>query len=90
MLEKMGDLETDVPLVKSYLSQFAAMAVLEQIVSIQELADPMENGAFYPLFLLCLQQMHKLKDKEWLVSEFNDSKLDLQKMLPGQLLVVMF
>lgn len=43
----------------------------------------MENGAYYPLFLISLQQMHKIKGKDWLANLFNESKLDLIKMLPG-------
>lgn len=82
LLEKMAELEPEVPLVKSYISKFAAMGVTEGVITIQELSVPMENGTYYPLFLLCLQQMHKLKDKNWLVSNFNDSKVSLQNMLP--------
>lgn len=79
----MADLETDVPLIRSYVAKFAALGVTEGVVALAELSEPMENGAFYPLFLLCLQQIHKLKDKDWLVSAFNDSKVNLQMMLPG-------
>lgn len=79
----MSDLETDVPLIKSYVAKFAAFAVVENIISLTELAEPMEYGAYYPLFLLCLQQILKLKDKNWLVNVFNESKLNLQEMLPG-------
>lgn len=82
VLEQMGDLETDVPLIKTYVARFAAMAVTESVVSLQELAEPMEQGTYYPLFLLCLQQMLKVKDKDWVVNVFNESKMDLQNMLP--------
>lgn len=82
VLEQMGDLETDVPLIKTYVARFAACAVTESVVTLQELAELMEQGMYYPLFLLCLQQMLKLKDKDWVVNVFNESKMDLQKMLP--------
>lgn len=82
LLDQMADLETDVPLIRSYVAKFAALGVTEGVVALAELAEPMENGAFYPLFLLCLQQIHKLKDKDWLVTSFNDSKVNLQMMLP--------
>ena len=80
----MSDLEADIPLVKSYVARFAAYAVSENIISLLDLAEPMEQGTFYPLFLICLQQMLKLRDSEWLVNIFNESKMDLQIMLPGQ------
>ena len=84
MIEKMGDLEQDIPLVKSCLSRSAARAVIGGVVSLAELSDPMTGGAHYPLFLLCLQQTHKLKDKQWLVAAFTESKLSLESMLPGR------
>ena len=81
----MSDLEADVPLVKSYVARFAAYAVAENIITLLDLSEPMEQGTFYPLFLICLQQMLKLRDNEWLVNVFNESKMDLQMMLPGNL-----
>lgn len=89
----MSELEADVPLVKSHVARFGAMAVTLSLVALTDLAEPFEGGVHYPLFLLCLQHMHKVKDKEWLVDTFNRSKLDLQKMLPGWLilfLVILF
>jgi translation initiation factor 4G len=82
VLDKMEALTNDIPLVKSHVARFAADAVINNIVTLVELAAPMENGAHYPLFLLCLQQLKKLKDEEWLTKLFNESKMDLQKMLP--------
>uniref|UniRef100_A0A673FZD1 Eukaryotic translation initiation factor 4 gamma 2 n=1 Tax=Sinocyclocheilus rhinocerous TaxID=307959 RepID=A0A673FZD1_9TELE len=46
------------------------------------LAHPLENGTHFPLFLLCLQQMSKMKDREWLTDLFQQSKVNMQKMLP--------
>lgn len=82
VLEQMSDLETDVPLIKTYVSRFAALAVADNVITLTDLAEPMEQGTFYPLFLICLQQMLKVKDKDWLVNVFNESKMDLQNMLP--------
>ena len=84
LLERMPDLEVELPLIKSYTAKFAARGVAASIVTLAELAKPMHNGAHYPLFLLCLQQLHKQTDKEWLVKAFNESKINLQDMLPGE------
>lgn len=70
--------------MKSYLAQFAARAVIAELVSVAELAHPLENGTHFPLFLLCLQQTAKLKDREWLTDLFQQSKVNMQKMLPGR------
>jgi len=83
VLENMSKLEQENPLAKSHVAQFAAAAVSNSIISIAELASPLTSGFLYPLFLLCLQQLAKLKDNEWLVKAFRDSKVNLQNMLPG-------
>lgn len=69
--------------MKSYLAQFVARAVIAELVSVAELAHPLENGTHFPLFLLCLQQTAKLKDREWITDLFQQSKVNMQKMLPG-------
>ncbi|XP_077453662.1 eukaryotic translation initiation factor 4 gamma 2b [Stigmatopora argus] len=82
VLDQCPKIEVDVPLVKSYLAQFAARAVIAELLSVDELAHPLENGTHFPLFLLCLQQTAKLKDREWLTDIFQQSKVNMQKMLP--------
>ncbi|XP_018114761.1 eukaryotic translation initiation factor 4 gamma, 2 S homeolog isoform X1 [Xenopus laevis] len=82
ILDQCPKLEVDIPLVKSYLAQFAARAITADLVSLSELAQPLENGTLFPLFLLCLQQLAKLKDREWLTELFQQSKINMQKMLP--------
>ncbi|TRY97441.1 hypothetical protein DNTS_033828 [Danionella cerebrum] len=82
VLDQCSKIELDIPLVKSYLAQFAARAVISELVSMAELAHPLENGTHFPLFLLCLQQMAKMKDREWLMDLFQQSKVNMQKMLP--------
>ncbi|KAM4630967.1 eukaryotic translation initiation factor 4 gamma 2a, partial [Polymixia lowei] len=82
VLDQYPKIEVDIPLVKSYLAQFAARAVIAELVSVAELASPLENGAHFPLFLLCLQQTSKLKDREWLTDLFQQSRVNMQKMLP--------
>lgn len=82
LLQQMSELEVDVPRVKSYVAGFAARAVIEDLVTLAEMAEPLENGAHYPLYLLCLQQLHKLEGKNWLSRTFNESKVNLLNMLP--------
>ena len=84
MLDQCPKIEQDVPLVKSYLAQFAARAVIAELVSVAELAHPLENGTHFPLFLLCLQQTAKLQDREWLTDLFQQSRVNMQNMLPGR------
>uniref|UniRef100_A0A4W4G5I4 Eukaryotic translation initiation factor 4 gamma 2 n=1 Tax=Electrophorus electricus TaxID=8005 RepID=A0A4W4G5I4_ELEEL len=82
ILDQCPKLEGDIPLVKSYLAQFAARAIIAELMSVADLAHPLENGTHFPLFLLCLQQTAKLKDREWLTDLFQQSKVNMQMMLP--------
>ena len=81
--DQMSALEQETPLVKSHVARFGAQAMACEVASLAELAEPFQNGVHYPLFLLCLQSAHRIKDKQWLVGIFNDSKINLQEMLPG-------
>jgi len=83
VLEDLSRLEQEYPLAKSHMAHFVAGAVSSGIITIADLASPLTNGFHYPLFLLCLQQLAKLKAREWLVKAFQDSKVNLQNMLPG-------
>lgn len=84
VLDQCPKIKEEVPLVKSYLAQFAARAIIADLVNMADLAHELENGAHFPLFLLCLQQMVKLKDRDWLSDLFQQSKVNMQKMLPGE------
>lgn len=86
MLDRIPALEQNIPLAKSYLAKFAANAVSSEIISLADLATPLNGGVQYPLFLLCLQQLVKIMDRDWLAKNFNESKINLQNMLPGWLL----
>ena len=66
LLEHLPDLEAETPLIKSQIASLGGRAVTDEIVQLVDLAELMENGVCYPLFLLCLQKMAKEKDKEWL------------------------
>ncbi|XP_063961051.1 eukaryotic translation initiation factor 4 gamma 2-like [Lytechinus pictus] len=81
-LERSKELESEVPLIKSHTAGLAARAVIDEVVSLADIADPLENGAFYPLFLLILQRIAKAKSKDGLVALFNESKVVMLKMLP--------
>ena len=84
VLDQCPNIEDQIPKVKSYLAQFCARAIIADLVSIAELASPLENGNHFPLFLLCLQQVSKRKDPDWLTDLFLQSKVNMSKMLPGE------
>ncbi|XP_042900691.1 eukaryotic translation initiation factor 4 gamma 2 [Parasteatoda tepidariorum] len=82
IFQQMSDLEAEVPRVKSHVAGFAARGISSDVVSLSLVAEPLEGGAHYPLFLLCLQQLHKSQGRNWLQSTFNQSKINLLSMLP--------
>jgi translation initiation factor 4G len=74
-------------MIKSYqpflcVLGFAAHAIIDDMVTLSEVAELTEHGAHYPLFMLLLQQMHKSQGKATLGKVFVDSKINLLHMLP--------
>jgi translation initiation factor 4G len=83
ILQNLSNLESEYHFVKSNISLYAARAVCDQIISLSDLAQLMKYGAYYPLFFLCMQNMHKLKTPEWLRNQLEKSKINLVDMLPA-------
>jgi translation initiation factor 4G len=82
LLTQLGQLETDNLLAKSHIARYGAHAVSSGVAPLGALAGPLVGGACYPLFLLLLQQLAKLRDQDWLVATFKESKVNLLDMLP--------
>lgn len=83
VLQNLSNLESEYHFVKSHISMYAARAVCDQIISVSDLAHLMKYGDYYPLFFLCMQNMHKLKTPEWLRNQLEQSKINLVDMLPA-------
>jgi len=83
VLNNLNNLETEFHFVKSYISLYAARSIYDNIISFGDLAHLMKNGAFYPLFFLCMQNLHKLKSPEWLRVQLERFKINLIEMLPS-------
>ena len=84
VLKNLQNLEVEYHCVKSNISLYAARAVCDQIITFSDLANLMKNGAYYPLFFLCMQNMHRLKSPEWLRAQLEKSKITLTDMLPSK------
>lgn len=82
LINEMETLERDIPRVKSNVAAFMSSAIANHVMSLKEASEPLEGGQHYPLFLLCLQHLHKLKGNEWLFEVFVESKVNLIEMLP--------
>ena len=84
LISQLPEIENDVPRAKSFVAALAARAVLDQLSTLADLARPLEGGHQYPLFLLTLQQLHKIQATERgvLIKLFNESKVQLMTMLP--------
>ncbi|XP_063223365.1 eukaryotic translation initiation factor 4 gamma 2 isoform X2 [Bacillus rossius redtenbacheri] len=82
LVAQAADKEQEVPRVYSHVAGLAAAAVGKELVSLGEVAEPTESGAHYPLFLLTLQQLHRLLGRAPLTQMFLDSKVNLLNQLP--------
>ena len=83
-LHKLHTLELEHHCVKSNIALLAARAVCDQLVAFVDLSAPMRHGAYYPLFFLCMQHMHKIRTPAWLRHQLDASKINLIDMLPGE------
>ncbi|CAL8079282.1 unnamed protein product [Orchesella dallaii] len=82
MLDLMGELEADIPRIKSYVAAFAGRAICQGQMTIAEVADLTENGKHYPFLLLVLQHMGKTMERTKLCKLFDESKVNLLTTLP--------
>lgn len=84
LIGQLPEMEKDVPRAKSLLAGLAARAVMDELCTLAELAQPLEGGHQYPLFMLTLQQLYKSlgNDKTVLTKLFNNSKVQLMNTLP--------
>lgn len=85
MVNQLPEVEKEVPRAKSFLASLSARAVTDGLTTLADLAQPLEGGHQYPLFLLTLQQMHKTlgnENKAALIKLFNESKVQLMNTLP--------
>lgn len=84
LVNELPEIEKDVPRAKSFVAGLAARAVMDSLSSLADLAQPLEGGHQYPLFLLTLQQLHKIQgnDRAILTKMFNESQVQLMNMLP--------
>jgi len=82
ILQLMGELEADVPRIKTFVASFAARAICQKVLSLVEVAESTENGNHYPFLLLVLQQLSKTIEKPILVKMFEESKIQLLSTLP--------
>ncbi|WP_411025583.1 hypothetical protein, partial [Salmonella sp. s55004] len=61
LLERLPDLEVETPLIKTQIASLGARSIIDGVAHLAEVAELMENGVCYPLFLLCLQKIAREK-----------------------------
>ncbi|XP_042864181.1 eukaryotic translation initiation factor 4 gamma 2-like isoform X3 [Penaeus japonicus] len=82
VLGRLDDLVTDVPRVKSHMAGILGHLIASGTLPLADVAEPLEGGQHFPLFLLILQTLHKLLGKSNLTQTFNESKVNLLNLLP--------
>lgn len=82
LVAHMAEKDQEIPRIYSHVAGFAAHAIAEELTSLVEISEITENGAYYPLFMLILQQLYKTQGRTKLTQLFNNSKVNLLNMLP--------
>uniref|UniRef100_F6R3K6 W2 domain-containing protein n=1 Tax=Ciona intestinalis TaxID=7719 RepID=F6R3K6_CIOIN len=80
--EKLSKLETSVPRSKSITASLLARLILSDLATLHGIAELLHSGYHFPLFLLTLQQLVKLNDKDWLLAMYKQSKVDMLNLMP--------
>lgn len=84
MIDEISKKETELAGIKSSAASLVALLLDKNLVNLREVADSLTGGFLFPLFLLILKQLSKLKDEEELKKVFKDSDVVMEKMLPGE------
>lgn len=79
---QMGELENDIPRIKSHIAGYIAKAITDDVITLKESHELIGDVLKYPLFLLVLQQLTQIKDEDWVYEKFTDSKINLMLTLP--------
>jgi len=85
----------DVESGKEFVAKFAAMFVINDMLTMSKVVDHFQDGSHYPTVLLFLQKLHQEKGKDWLMDSLKSSKFDLVLTFPkdsrsdSQLMAVM-
>ncbi|KAJ1530338.1 hypothetical protein ONE63_005252 [Megalurothrips usitatus] len=82
LVSQMSEKEQEIPRILSHLANYAARAVILELMTLSDVAEVTEGGSYYPLFMLTLQILNKEMGKADLTKLFNDSKINLMSTLP--------
>lgn len=82
VFEQLKTLEVETPKVKSLVAGFVSQAILDNLLSLEDLGNVLHGGKHHPLFLLVLQKLEKAAGQAWLSEKFIASKINLMDMLP--------
>ena len=87
LLRKLSKQEENIPRIKSAAASLLARLVIHSLIELTIVVEFLKGGSHFPLFLLMLQQLNKIKDKSWLVDVFKKSQIDMRLMMPGTIIV---
>lgn len=82
LCNEIKERENETTIMISAVATLLSDAVTEKLISLMDVASLTDNGAHYPLFLLVLQNLHKVHGKNELTELFNNSKVNLLSQLP--------
>lgn len=81
VINGMNEKEKTIPKVTTLVASMFARAINKKLCKLSDVSHYTDNGQHYPLFLLVLQQLHKLIGKQQLTEMFNASKINLKNSL---------
>lgn len=82
IINSINEKEKTIPKITTHIATLLSQSIMIKLCKLNDIAKITENGQYYPLFLLLLQQLHRLMGKQQLQDMFNASKINLMLNLP--------
>uniref|UniRef100_A0A2M4BAY8 Eukaryotic translation initiation factor 4 gamma 2 n=1 Tax=Anopheles marajoara TaxID=58244 RepID=A0A2M4BAY8_9DIPT len=82
IINGMSEKEKTIPKITTIVASLLARGVTLNLCQLTDIASYVDNGQYYPLFLLVLQQLHKQLGRTALLELFRNSDVDLMSSLP--------
>lgn len=81
--EQLADLCVDIPMVYSYVGGIIGGMIVDELMSLEEIAHALRGGTFLKVFIETLRSLNTKIGGEKLYESFKDSKVEMYAMMPA-------
>lgn len=78
----LKSIDCDKDIETSLLPSLIAHCVINDVISLADLSNLFEHGSYFPAFFVTLQDIYRIKGKEWLFDVYRKSNIEIKTLLP--------